>query len=109
MTAAAVARMPVEPLRLVLERHGVDVALVALVAAWLPAARALFAERRRFLAAALLLVPIALATPRLTPPMYGDEPFHLVVLLVAGPGLGPRARQQPRPRAPAAQPYLHHR
>jgi hypothetical protein len=80
VAAAAVARMPVEPLRLVLERHGVDVALVALVAAWLPAARALFAERRRFLAAALLLVPIALATPRLTPPMYGDEPFHLVVL-----------------------------
>ena len=28
----------------------------------------------------MLLVPMALATPRLTPPMYGDEPFHLVVL-----------------------------
>ena len=80
VTAGAVARMPVEPLRLVLERHGVDVALAALVAAWLPAARAWFAGRRYFLAAAMLLVPVALATPRLTPPMYGDEPFHLVVL-----------------------------
>jgi hypothetical protein len=80
VTAATVARMPVEPLRLVLERHGVDLALAALVLAWFPAARVWFAERRRFLAAAMLLVPIALATPRLTPPMYGDEPFHLVVL-----------------------------
>jgi hypothetical protein len=78
--AAVVARMPVEPLRLVLERHGVDVALVALVTAWLPAARAWFARRRIFVAAAALLVPLALATPQLTPPMYGDEPFHLVVL-----------------------------
>jgi hypothetical protein len=78
--AGVVARMPVEPLRLVLERHGVDVALVALLAAWLPAARAWFARRRVFVAAALLLAPLALATPRLTPPMYGDEPFHLVVL-----------------------------
>ncbi len=78
--AAVVARMPVEPLRLVLERHGVDVALAALVAAWLPAARVWFAQRRVFVAAAVLLVPLALATPRLTPPMYGDEPFHLVVL-----------------------------
>lgn len=80
IAAAVIARLPVEPLRLVLERHSVDVALLALVAAWLPAARAWFAQRRTFVAAAMLLVPLALATPRLTPPMYGDEPFHLVVL-----------------------------
>ena len=80
VAASAVARMPVEPLRLILERHGVDVALSALVLAWLPAARRWFAQRRVFLAAAMLLAPIAMATPRLTPPMYGDEPFHLVVL-----------------------------
>jgi len=80
LTAGVAARMPVEPLRLVLERHGVDVALAALVAAWLPAARAWFAGRRYFVAAAAMLVPLALATPRLTPPMYGDEPFHLIVL-----------------------------
>jgi hypothetical protein len=79
-TASVVARMPVEPLRLILERHGPDVALAALVLAWLPAARVWFAARRHFLAAAMLLTPIALATPHLTPPMYGDEPFHLVVL-----------------------------
>jgi hypothetical protein len=27
-----------------------------------------------------MLVPLALATPHLTPPLYGDEPFHLVVM-----------------------------
>jgi len=80
VAASTVARMPVEPLRLILERHGVDLALAALLLAWLPAARRWFAEGRVFLAAALLLAPLALATPRLTPPMYGDEPFHLVVL-----------------------------
>jgi hypothetical protein len=29
---------------------------------------------------AAVLVPLALATPHLTPPLYGDEPFHLVVM-----------------------------
>lgn len=76
----ALARAPVEPLRLLLERHGVDLCLVALLAAWLPAARRWLARRRVFVAAAALLLPLALATPRLTPPLYGDEPFHLIVL-----------------------------
>jgi len=28
----------------------------------------------------VLLVPLALATPHLTPSLYGDEPFHLLVM-----------------------------
>ncbi|MBZ5587505.1 MAG: hypothetical protein LAO05_03005 [Acidobacteriia bacterium] len=74
------ARGSVTPLRLLAERHGVDLALAALLAAWLPLARVWLARRRTFLAAAALLVPLALATPHLTPPLYGDEPFHLIVL-----------------------------
>ncbi|MDD5564681.1 MAG: hypothetical protein PHQ91_13290, partial [Thermoanaerobaculaceae bacterium] len=81
LTALALAaRLPVAPLRLLAERHAVDLALAALLAAWLPAARVWLGRRRVFLASAALLVPLALATPHLTPPLYGDEPFHLVVL-----------------------------
>ena len=74
------ARLPVEPLRLIGERHGVDIALAAVLSAWLPAAAAWLRRRRAFVTAAAILVPIALATPHLTPPLYGDEPFHLIVL-----------------------------
>jgi hypothetical protein len=74
------ARLPVEPLRLVGERHGVDVALAAVLSAWLPAAATWLRQRRVFLTAAALLVPLAIATPHLTPPLYGDEPFHLIVM-----------------------------
>jgi hypothetical protein len=80
IAGSLVARMPVEPLRLLVERHAVDLALAALLAAWLPAARAWLARGRVFAAAAALLVPLAVATPRLTPSLYGDEPFHLIVL-----------------------------
>ncbi len=78
--AALAAAMPVEPLRLVLERHAVDVALAAVLAAWLPAARTWLRHRRVVLAGAALLLPLAVATPRLTPSLYGDEPFHLIVM-----------------------------
>ncbi len=77
---ALAARLPIAPLRLLAERHAIDLALAALLAAWLPAARVWLGRRRVFLAAAALLVPLALATPHLTPSLYGDEPFHLVVL-----------------------------
>jgi hypothetical protein len=81
LTAASLlARLPVEPLRLVGERHAVDIALAAVLSAWLPAAAAWLRQRRAFVTAAAILVPIALATPHLTPPLYGDEPFHLIVL-----------------------------
>ena len=81
------ARAPVEPLRLVSERLAVDVALFALLAAWLPAAAAWLRRRRVFVTVAALLLPLALATPHLTPSLYGDEPFHLVVMeSLAGDG-----------------------
>jgi hypothetical protein len=75
-----VARSSVEPLRLVGERLAVDLALAALLIAWLPAARVWLRRRRVFVTVAALLLPVALATPHLTPPLYGDEPFHLVVM-----------------------------
>jgi len=80
LAAAAVAgRVPVEPLRLLLERHAVDVALAAVVAAWVPASLVWLARRRVVLAVAALLVPLALATPHLMP-SGGDEPYHLILL-----------------------------
>jgi len=75
-----VARSSVEPLRLLGERLAVDLAMAALLAAWLPAARVWLLRRRVFVTVAAVLVPLALATPHLTPPLYGDEPFHLVVM-----------------------------
>jgi hypothetical protein len=75
-----VARVPVEPLRLLGERLAADIALAALLAAWLPAARVWLGKRRVFVTVAALVLPLALATPQLTPSLYGDEPFHLVVM-----------------------------
>jgi hypothetical protein len=75
-----VARSSVEPLRLVGERFAVDLALAVLLLAWLPAARVWLPRRRVFLTVAALLVPLAIATIHLSPPLYGDEPFHLVVM-----------------------------
>ena len=77
---ALLARTAVEPLHLAAERLAPDIALAALVAAWLPAARKWLLQRRVFAAVAALLVPLALATPQLTPPLYGDEPFHLLLM-----------------------------
>jgi hypothetical protein len=79
-TGALVARTWVEPLRLLGERHAVDLALAALLAAWLPVATGWLRSRRVALAVAALLVPLAVATPHLTPPLHGDEPFHLAVM-----------------------------
>ena len=82
-----VARSSVEPLRLLGERLAVDLAMAAFLAAWLPAARVWLRRRRVFVTLAAVLVPLALATPHLTPSLYGDEPFHLVVMeSLAGDG-----------------------
>jgi hypothetical protein len=80
IAGSLLVRAPVEPLRLLAERHGPDLALAALLAAWLPAAVTWLEGRRVGLTVAALLVPLALATPALTPPLHGDEPFHLAVL-----------------------------
>ena len=77
---ALVARAWVEPLRLIGERLGPDLALAAFVTAWLPAAVLWLRHRRTALAVAALLVPLALATTHLTPALYGDEPFHLAIM-----------------------------
>lgn len=77
--AAALARAPVEPLRLLVERHGVDLCLAALLAAWVPAALGWLVRRRVFAAAAVLLMPLAVAAAFLHPP-GGDEQYHLIVL-----------------------------
>jgi hypothetical protein len=77
---AMVSKVPVEPMRLLGERLAVDLALAALLLAWLPAARLWLRNRRVFVSVVALLVPLALATPRLTPSLYGDEPFHLIVM-----------------------------
>lgn len=77
---ALAARAPIEPLHLLAERLAPDLALAAVVAAWLPAAAVWLDRNRVFAAVAALLVPLALATPQLTPPMYGDEPFHLMLM-----------------------------
>jgi hypothetical protein len=79
-TGALLARAWVEPLRLLAERYAVDLALAVLLVAWLPTAAAWLRQRRVFVAAAALLVPLAIATPHLTPPLYGDEPYHLILL-----------------------------
>lgn len=80
VTGQAVSRAAVEPLRLIGERHAIDICLVAFIAAWLPVAWRWLRDGRQFRTFAFLLVPLALATPHLTPPLQGDEPFHLVVM-----------------------------
>lgn len=76
----AVSRACVEPLRLVGERYAVDLCLAALLAGWLPVAWRWLREGRQLRVVAVLLVPLALATPHLAPPLHGDEPFHLLVM-----------------------------
>ncbi|MGV8041743.1 MAG: hypothetical protein AB2L07_17340 [Thermoanaerobaculaceae bacterium] len=75
---ALAARLPVEPLRLLAERHAPDLALAALLAAWLPLARRFLASHP-FLSATALLLPLALATPQLGNPV-GDGNYHFLLL-----------------------------
>ncbi len=77
---AAGGRVAVDPLRTLVEQYGVDLVLLAFLAAWLPPARRCLAAGRVFVPAAALLLPLAAATPHLTPPMFGDEPYHLAML-----------------------------
>jgi hypothetical protein len=74
-----VARMPVEPLHLLAERHAVDLALAATLLAWFPLARRALARERVFVAAASLLLPLAIATPHLAHPV-GDENYQMLLL-----------------------------
>jgi hypothetical protein len=71
---------PVEPLHLLGERFAVDLALAAVLLAWVPWAARALAAGRALVAAVMLLVPLAIATPHLTPPLWGDEPYHLAMM-----------------------------
>ena|GEM_PF-1199975 len=72
------ARLPVEPLRLLAEHHAPDLALAAFLLAWFPLARR-HLTTHPFLTATALLLPLALATPHLTPPI-GDGNYHFLLL-----------------------------
>jgi len=74
------AHVRVEPLRLAAERHSVDLALAAFVIAWITASWRWLQQGRAVRVVAAMLLPLALATPHLTPPMYGDEPYHLRIM-----------------------------
>jgi len=76
----AINRSSIQPLHLLGERMGVDLALAAFLLAWVPAAWHWSREQRFFLPAMLLLAPLAMATAELTPPLWGDEPYHLALL-----------------------------
>jgi len=80
ITGLAINRSSIQPLHLLGERMGVDLALAAFLLAWVPAAWRWSREQRFFLPAILLLAPLAMATARLTPPLWGDEPYHLALL-----------------------------
>ncbi|MEN8163996.1 MAG: hypothetical protein ABFS37_07700, partial [Acidobacteriota bacterium] len=74
------SRATVEPLHLIIERHAVDLCLAALLLAWTPAAATWVKRGRVFLAVGIFLVPLALATPHLTPSLWGDEPYHVALM-----------------------------
>ena len=81
LTAGLIAsRAAIEPLHLIIGRHAIDLCLAALLLAWAPAAMVWVKKGRVFLAVGLLLVPMALATPHLTPSLWGDEPFHVALM-----------------------------
>lgn len=72
-------RTSIEPVASWSQQAAPEIALAALVAAWLPSARRWLARRRFFLAAAALLVPLAAAAPYLSPPL-GDDAYHLLLM-----------------------------
>jgi len=69
---------PLEPCRILLERHGVDLALASFLLAWALAFRRALARRRWAWPAAGLLFPLALLAPQLSQ-LMGDEPYHLAL------------------------------
>lgn len=73
-------RAAVEPLHLIVGRHAVDLCLAAFLLAWAPAAASWVKRGRVFLAVGLFLAPMALATPHLTPSLWGDEPYHVALM-----------------------------
>lgn len=70
--------LPLQPLRILLERHGVDLALAGFLLAWALACRPFFRQRRWAIPALLWLLPLSLLAPQLSQ-LMGDEPYHLAL------------------------------
>lgn len=69
---------PLQPWRILLERHGVDLALASFLLAWALAFRGALRQRRWTWPALGLLLPLALLSPQLSP-LMGDEPYHVAL------------------------------
>lgn len=70
--------LPLQPLRVLLERHGVDLALAAFLLGWWLAFAKHIRSHRWALPAFALLLPLALVAPRLAE-LVGDEPYHVLM------------------------------
>ncbi|MGQ9494958.1 MAG: hypothetical protein ACUVRY_01665 [Thermoanaerobaculaceae bacterium] len=70
--------LPLQPSRTLMERHGVDLALMALLLAWSVAFRQSFRRRKGNLPLAGLLLLLAVLAPQLAP-LAGDEPYHVAL------------------------------
>lgn len=70
--------LPLQPSRTLIERHGVDLALMALLLAWGVAFRQAFRRRKESLPLASLLLLLAVLAPQLAP-LAGDEPYHVAL------------------------------
>lgn len=70
--------LPLQPLRVLLERHGVDLALAAFLLGWWLAFGKHIRSQRWSLPVLALLLPLALVAPRLAE-LVGDEPYHVLM------------------------------
>lgn len=70
--------LPLQPLRVLLERHGVDLALGAFLLGWWLAFAKHVRSQRWALPVVAFLVPLALAAPQLSE-LVGDEPYHVLM------------------------------
>ncbi len=70
--------LPLQPLRVLAERHGVDLALAAFLLGWWLAFGMHVRWQRWTLPVFAGLVPLALAAPRLAE-LVGDEPYHVLM------------------------------
>ena len=70
--------LPLQPSRILLERHGVDLAIASLLLAWGVAFRKSLLKRNGSLPLAGLLLLLAVLAPELAP-LSGDEPYHVAL------------------------------
>lgn len=70
--------LPLEPLRILAERHGVDLGLAAFVAAWALAFARRLLDHRWLPGALALVLPLSLLAPQLSQ-LMGDEPYAVAI------------------------------